>query len=390
MTAFENFLFENFGNESFEPGLCRISLFIKEDLQILNSKIISVAGTNGKGECCYTLGKLFQGQKISYGLWSSPHVESVSERFEFDGKLVPENELLEISQALIKRLETLKVKLSYYEFLFSLFIKISTIKKPLYLILEVGLGGRLDAVNAIDADLSAITSISRDHQEFLGNSLKEILFEKFMISRANKPLITALPSKYLRSQTKLLVNTQKCVWFDLYEHADAAPRNFSKSNRLLALMIFKKITNISDLPTIIELMSFSFRARFDRILYGNKTVVYCGAHNMDGLRKMFSLIDDQRKHEFKSFTLVASFSKRNFEDLVNMVKVVEINKCLFSKNVFTCFDHEKSAGSDHLSGINFQKDWKELFKHEDKLFITGSYYWIGQVKEYFNSLSDHI
>ncbi len=93
MSELDNFLHTNIGYEVFEPGLARISQFIEADREKLNSKIITIGGTNGKGECSYTLGKLFQRDNFSYGLWSSPHLESVSERFEFNGELIGDDQL---------------------------------------------------------------------------------------------------------------------------------------------------------------------------------------------------------------------------------------------------------------------------------------------------------
>ncbi len=278
----------------------------------------------------------------------------------------------------------LNLKLSYYEFLFAVFIHIAVLKNPQYLILEVGLGGRLDAVNSLDTDICAITSISRDHQEYLGNSFKSILNEKFLISRRDKPLITAFKSNFLNSEVEKLSASNGAKWVNLYDLGVEENLNYSKSNRLISLEIYKRISQSKNLPSMNELMSFSFRGRFDRIFIGNKEIVFCGAHNLDGLRQMFSFICEEN-NKFKSFVLLASFSKRSEVDLGNMIKLVQKSSGLFSKIRFTQFEHIKAASLANTEKITFQKDWKKIINEEDKLFVTGSYYFIGEVKNFLHS-----
>ena len=126
--------------------------------------------------------------------------------------------------------------LSYYEFLFHVFLSLCVFKKVDVLILEVGLGGRLDAVNYLDPSLTAITSISRDHQEFLGNSFNLILREKLGIARPGIPLVTAFELKYLRGLATTYCRQNLIPYIDM-RHKELIPKNanYSDQNRLMAI-----------------------------------------------------------------------------------------------------------------------------------------------------------
>src|SRR5690606_7019519 len=122
------------------------------------------------------------------------------------------------------------------------------------LLLEVGLGGRLDAVNLFDADLSAVCSIGRDHQAILGNSLEQILYEKLGVTRASKTCITALDSKFLRAKTKTWTEAKNVQWFDAFEQGFLQPTDtYPKRNQVLSELLylqFKGQVNSFDLNTL--------------------------------------------------------------------------------------------------------------------------------------------
>ena len=146
-----------------------------------NWKVVIIAGTNGKGETAHTLNTLALKQEIKVALWTSPHILSLRERFCFEGEDLSYEEL---ELALGDEFANQKKEgffLGYYETLFSVFLSLALKKNPELLILEVGLGGRFDAVNLMNPDLCLITSIGRDHEEFLGRGHRKILLEKLVI-----------------------------------------------------------------------------------------------------------------------------------------------------------------------------------------------------------------
>ena len=150
-------------------------------------RVVTVTGTNGKGSTCAFVAALLQAQGLKVGVYSSPHLLRYNERVQIEGVEVSDELLCEAFAALdAGRGET---SLTYFEMgtlaAFWLFERAQLDA----VVLEVGLGGRLDAVNLVDADLALVTSIGVDHIEYLGNTRESVGFEKAGIFRAGKPAL---------------------------------------------------------------------------------------------------------------------------------------------------------------------------------------------------------
>lgn len=150
-------------------------------------KIFTVAGTNGKGSTVSTLCSLLKALGHAQGSYTSPHVENYNERVRLNGEPVSDERLLEA----FARVERFRgdLSLSYFEFGTLAAIDILARAELAFAVMEVGLGGRLDAVNILDADCAVITPIGLDHQEYLGQDLESIGREKAGIIRAGKPVV---------------------------------------------------------------------------------------------------------------------------------------------------------------------------------------------------------
>ena len=171
-------------------GLDRVSE-VGRRLKLLHPAVttILVAGTNGKGSTCEYLERFAMANGLSVGKSTSPHIHHFNERIAIDSVPVPD-------QSIVRAFEEIEsarkeITLTYFEFatLASLFLFCE--QKVDVAILEVGLGGRLDAMNIVDPDLTIITSISLDHQDWLGNTRAEIAREKAGIMRAGVNCIVA-------------------------------------------------------------------------------------------------------------------------------------------------------------------------------------------------------
>ena len=149
--------------------------------------VYSVAGTNGKGTTSAALAALSQAAGLRVGCYSSPHIQRFNERININGQAVADQELT----AAFAQVEAARgdVSLSYFEYTTLAALLVFTHHALDVWVLEVGLGGRLDAVNIIDADVAVITSIGLDHQDFLGSDLAGIGREKAGIARAGRPLV---------------------------------------------------------------------------------------------------------------------------------------------------------------------------------------------------------
>ncbi len=161
----------------------------------LTCPVITVAGTNGKGSTCAMLESIFTQAGYKTGVYTSPHLVRFEERLRLSGEAVAADKLAASFPA-VERARTQGgevVSLTYFEFTTLVILDVMARSGLEVAILEVGLGGRLDAVNIIDADCAIITSIDLDHTELLGNTREAIGFEKAGIMRAGKPVVVSDP-----------------------------------------------------------------------------------------------------------------------------------------------------------------------------------------------------
>ena len=185
--------------------------------------IITVAGTNGKGSCvCWTEG-LCQAHGASVASFSSPHLSDYRERIRFDGAWVDEAELVAAFEAVDAARGD--ISLSYFEWSALAAFHLIARRQPQVAVLEVGLGGRLDATNLIDADAAIITRIGLDHQDWLGNTIDSIAREKAGIMRAGQRVFLpdAHPPTVLGEHAAALGATVYRYGTELHvaEHADS-------------------------------------------------------------------------------------------------------------------------------------------------------------------------
>ncbi|WP_371377382.1 bifunctional tetrahydrofolate synthase/dihydrofolate synthase [Thalassotalea aquiviva] len=183
-----------------DMGLARISKVAKRiGIDLSASQVITVAGTNGKGTTCAFIENALLAEGKSVAVYSSPHINVFNERLRINQELVQDPPLIAAFETIEQARK--EISLTYYEYTTLAALIIIQAVKPDVVILEVGLGGRLDATNIIDSDIAVITSIDLDHQAFLGNDRTSIGLEKAGIIRANKPVVIGepnLPEKVLQ------------------------------------------------------------------------------------------------------------------------------------------------------------------------------------------------
>lgn len=384
------------GNEKFKPGLDRLKPIFKKFIQNFKErkiKIITIAGTNGKGETSFALECLLQKNGHNVALWTSPHILHVKERFRFLGKEISENKLIKS----FNKNEALLGKLSYYEYLFFCFCDLTTHNSEIdTIIFEVGLGGRLDAVNLFDADFVGLTSIAKDHEEFLGSSLKGILIEKLGVTRAQKLCIFNLRQKFLQVNAVNFLNENNVPFQNIESKIEDYSQNYSVQNRILAHIMSVSISGKSyskdardvDLSYLEE--NLILKGRFENAEYNNQEIVFNGAHNLDGVKKLRDLIVEKGD---KYDLIIFSPSNRSIQDIDSMIKVFLQAKCLYNEFVLSTFEEHPRACSKEKLLINRDKNVKIVnWKHElsgkvaqrRRVLITGSYYFIGEVQKFIS------
>ncbi|MBT3236123.1 MAG: hypothetical protein HN353_09255 [Bdellovibrionales bacterium] len=398
-----NWLEQRVGVEHFSPGLDRLRpLFDPLAKRFLQQgvKIVTIAGSNGKGECAHALANLLDQGGISYTMWTSPHILTIRERFQHQGKLISYPELFSTIKEGYLEATNQGVVLSFYELLFYVFCRWSLDQNRSWAIFEVGLGGRLDAVNLFNANLVAVTSISREHQEILGDSFRSILQEKLGICRQEVPVTTTLELGYLRVITKKYCKRHNIPWRDLFEssllhYCD----NFSVRNRALAQVLFGQICDLPlpkerrELLAAVEESSAHYQGRMESWSWQQRECLFIGAHNLDGLRKQEQLIkSDPRSNKIDH--LIFSLSRRPQKELTNCIKQIAFSTGLAKRIVITSFVHARSEDHQVLQTISqqyapfleFSYDYASYLQQHsrpgERILFTGSYYFIGEVQKF--------
>ncbi len=197
--------------KTIELGLERLREVAARLSLSLPCTVITVGGTNGKGSTCAMLESILLAAGYRVALYTSPHLVRFNERARIDGTPVDD-------AALVGQFEAVEaargnVALTYFEFTTLAMLRLFQQRAPDVAILEVGLGGRLDAVNLVDADCAIVTSIDVDHAEYLGDTRERIGWEKAHIFRAGRPAICSDP---LPPAT--LVEHARSIGADLWLH----------------------------------------------------------------------------------------------------------------------------------------------------------------------------
>ncbi len=152
---------------------------------------VHVAGTNGKGSVCTLLASVLAASGRRTGLYTSPHLERLTERFRIDGREASERDIARLSRRLRSALKSIPFRLTQFEFLTALAFLYFAEKKVDVAVVEVGLGGRLDATNVLPhVAVSVITNIGLDHTDWLGSTVEAIAGEKAGILRPRVPVVT--------------------------------------------------------------------------------------------------------------------------------------------------------------------------------------------------------
>ncbi|WP_319557408.1 bifunctional tetrahydrofolate synthase/dihydrofolate synthase [Thiomicrorhabdus sp.] len=178
--------------QEIDLGLDRVAK-VAADMELLRpaKKVISVAGTNGKGSSVAMLSAILKAAGYRVGSYTSPHIRRFNERIRINGEMVEDQVIVDVFDAIEQARK--QTKLTYFEFSTLAALKVFKDQQVDVAVLEVGLGGRLDAVNIVDADAALITAIDVDHIDWLGDDRSLIALEKAGIARTGHPAVCSDP-----------------------------------------------------------------------------------------------------------------------------------------------------------------------------------------------------
>ncbi|CAH1002215.1 Folylpolyglutamate synthase [Neolewinella maritima] len=184
-------MYQRQGDTAMKKDLTNIQLLLDElDHPEQQLRFIHVGGTNGKGTVSHLLAAALQAHGHRVGLYTSPHYKDFRERIKINGTFIAEEEVVAFVQRMQLAIE--RIKPSFFEITVAMALVHFARSQVQWVVLEVGLGGRLDSTNVVDPVLSVITNIGYDHMQFLGDTLPLIAEEKAGIIKADRPVVIGL------------------------------------------------------------------------------------------------------------------------------------------------------------------------------------------------------
>lgn len=180
--------YQNIGAGAYKPGLLQTKALLSAlQIHLGSAKIIHVAGTNGKGSTCSYINSIVTEKNEKVGLFTSPHIFDFRERIRINGEMINEDAVVQFCQRVLAL--QLDFEPSFFEISFAMALDHFQRNNCGFLVIETGMGGRLDATNVLQSDISVITNIGLDHTQFLGTTMEEIATEKAGIIKNGIPVI---------------------------------------------------------------------------------------------------------------------------------------------------------------------------------------------------------
>jgi dihydrofolate synthase / folylpolyglutamate synthase len=245
------------------------------------ARVIHVAGTNGKGSVCAMIDSILRAQKYRTGLFTSPHLVTFRERIRVDGEMISEDAVAKGLTVIRDLVRDWDPPPTFFEIATELALKYFSNAKIDIVILETGLGGRLDATNALQSDVSIITAIDLDHQQWLGQSLREIAHEKAGIIKPRIPVVAAAQApeaeKVIRDRAVQCEASLQFVRDSYHRTSVSLSGEHQKQNAALAIAALRAARiDIDDSSIASGLASVEWPARFQ---HWDGRIVIDGAHN---------------------------------------------------------------------------------------------------------------
>ena len=325
-------------------GLERV-IPVAEKLGVINpeAKVLTVAGTNGKGSTTTTLAAILNAQGFKVGLYQSPHVYRFNERVKLRGIEVEDQLLIDAFVEVDRARRECDLSLSFFEATTLAAFVIFKHELCNVWVLEVGLGGRLDVVNVVNPDVAVITNIGLDHTDWLGDTIEKIAFEKAGIIRPNIPVIFGgqqdIPQAILDKAAECnapLYAVNRDYFYEAFE--DGKTWAFASSGTTLKLPTGSlALDNISTAVAAILLSGLEVNqtaiaegiqtaklpGRFEVREIQNKTVIFDAGHNPHGVEFLLKQLRNYLNYNKKYKEVICVFSMLADKDINSVVKLLK-------------------------------------------------------------------
>ena len=397
-----------------ELGLDRIRS-VAERLDLLKPApfVITVGGTNGKGSTVAVLESILLAAGYKVGVYTSPHLLKFNERIKVNSVEASDESLCASFQ---------KVNegrggewLSYFEFAVLLAVDVFQKEKIDIALMEVGLGGRLDATNVIEPNVSVITTVGLDHQDWLGYSIEAIAKEKAGIFRSEKPAIfggveipssiveqaVRLESALYRREKEFMLDEEKSIWSwegmsktgEIIGFTDLPKPNLVIDNAATALQAIQFLPEEVSRDAIVEgLKESSLPGRYEKIVETNQNgeeieVILDVAHNPQAAAKLVERLKADPVSG-KTRALIAIYKDKDYQGVIEALSEV------VDEWVVTDFDSPRALDKSDLNGVvarysgqsvmaknaetGFQR-LTEISTDKDRVLVVGSFLMVGAI-----------
>jgi dihydrofolate synthase/folylpolyglutamate synthase len=428
--------------KNIKMGLDRVNVMVEALALKPTFKMIVVAGTNGKGSTSAIIESIYCQAGYQVGCYSSPHILRYNERLRINQIDVQDQSLCDAFTAIEAARVAAEIELTYFEFGTLAAIWCLMQQKIDVAILEVGLGGRLDAVNAFDADCAIVTNIALDHQDYLGDTRELIAFEKAGVFRQGKPAICGdanppsslishantigAPLQLINADFSLVRDNGQCHYQVTLQNGEAAtyelPKlslvgDFQLDNAACALTAISALQEA--LPVKQSALASGFKAvsvsgRFELVeikadhLASKRYIIFDVAHNPHaayGLSNNLQTIAQQKGTQVGK--VIAVFSMLGDKDIAGVVDALKDDVDEWHVGMI---DHPRAASIAQMqtvlgtlvghkevntypsidaafsSVINQPVDYKAELEN-DKIVVFGSFFTVASVKQYLNKVT---
>ena len=383
--------------DGYELKLVNIAKFLEQLGNPQNDlSLIHVGGTNGKGSTCHIISSILQEHGFNVGLFSSPHMYDFRERIKINSNYIDKDFILEFIKH--NKNYITKNNLSFFETSFAIALCYFKKIKPEYVIIEVGLGGRLDATNIINPIISVITNIGFDHKKFLGNTLIQIANEKAgiiklsadtVIGEYDENLNKVFESHALEKNSKIHYADQSVNFYksDLqgfyqYSNINTAIKTIEKMNSF----VVDKTNLENGINNVVKNTNLIGRWQ---IIGSSPTIIFDVAHNFNSIKLIFEQLSKIKTDIRVVFGTLDKIDQLNCLDL--FPKNYHYYLCSPSVNramsVDVLKDYAEKLGLKYQTFKTVENAYKKAISDSNKvdtIMVTGSNYLFSQINDLNN------
>lgn len=403
------YMYEQHYKKGIVPTLDRLKvIYDLYNLNLPKEKIIHITGTNGKGSVTALLKSILEENNKRVGVFTSPHIYDITERFYADGKLIDKKELENILIDLKKKVDEYQNEhpyhfITFFEYMtMAAFIWFDKLNLD-YIILEVGMGGLYDATNLIETSFGAITSIALEHTSYLGDTIEKIAFQKAGIVKQNQTMVIGFmdynAKNVIYEQCKLknakyidvfesqnYKNMQEMPDYFLYNNKeiDFSKRNlkgaYQRSNcRVATALAFEILPNITVETIESGIKKAYWEGRYE-LISEKPLIIKDVAHNPEGINVLKQSILSDYPNYYKR-AIFGVMADKNYKEMIEMLSefVNEIIFCLPEteraanpEDLTNCTNLPSKVISNPVEALKYAKEITT--KENEMIIITGSIY----------------